>query len=220
MDFARLIEEIEREKAKIRQWAGKKFDNDDLPLHGAEGRKGETREIVAEKIGMGKASYGRAKYIAENAPEEIIEELDKGQRSIRGTYDELRAKDAAKQSSDSVSTTDKSTKNEPATKTESPQKPYNTAGLLSKADEEAIQRNKAFNAMSPQEKITELQRQLKEECIRANKAESELTDLKALRRNELYHKDGIIENLRNRLADAEARLEKLENSHVADTETK
>ncbi|GHU51783.1 hypothetical protein AGMMS49975_06290 [Clostridia bacterium] len=42
---------------------------------------------------MGKTSYDRAKYIAANAPEEVIDELDRGERTIRGTYDELRAKE-------------------------------------------------------------------------------------------------------------------------------
>jgi len=91
MDFARLLEEIEREKAKERKWAGIKID--DLTPHGAEGQKGETREIVAGKIGMSKTSYERAKYIADNASEEIIDELDQKKRSIRGTYEELKTKE-------------------------------------------------------------------------------------------------------------------------------
>ena len=34
--------------------------------------------------------YDRAKYISNNAPDEIVEELNKGRRSIRGTYDVYR----------------------------------------------------------------------------------------------------------------------------------
>ena len=81
---------------------------------------------------------------------------------------------------------------------------------MSKSDEEAAQRIKEFNALSPQEKITELQRQLKEERARAAHAESELARLKELRQNDVYHRDGIIANLTARLADAEARIDELE----------
>jgi uncharacterized protein involved in exopolysaccharide biosynthesis len=56
-----------------------------------------------------------------------------------------------------------------------------------------------------------LQRQLREERARAANAESELTRLKELRHNDVFHKDGIIQNLRERLADAEARVKELED---------
>ena len=91
--------------------------------------------------------------------------------------------------------------------------PLHPSVRLSKADEEAILRNKAFNALPPEEKIKELQRQVREERARAAQAESELARLKELRHNDVYHKDGIIKNLTERLADAEARIEELEQQY-------
>ena len=196
MDFARLLEEIEKEKAKNRKHEGQSMggkiagngrskDESCLVPHGAPSKKEKTRDVVAGKIGMGKTNYDRAKYIVENASDEIIDELDKEQRTIRGTYDELKANEKA-------------------------------AGLLSKSDEEAIQKIQEFNAMSPLQKVEELKRRLKEERIRANHAESELARLKELRHNDVYHKDGIIKNLTERLADAEARILELEAKYCPD----
>ena len=231
MDFARLLEDIEREKAKGRKWAGIKIDDDDLPPQGAEGRKGETREIVAEKIGMGKTTYDRAKYVAENAPEDVIDELDQGKRSIRGTYDEIKAKEKAEKSTSPADHDEDDSKDtvmdEPEVDMESEppapnpdvvKKPKDKAqpsassypmGLLSKAEEEAVERNKKFNAMSDAEKVTELQRLLKEEKTRAATAESELARLKEHHQNLIYHKDGAIANLQARLDAAETKVEEL-----------
>ena len=58
--------------------------------------------------------------------------------------------------------------------------------------------------------LVELKRQLKEERTRAVTAESELASLKEFHNNAVYHKDGIIKNLQNRLDAAEARVEELE----------
>jgi ParB family chromosome partitioning protein len=184
MDFARLLEEIEREKSKERMSLGGKGGldtqgKDERPY--LEGK--QSRDTVGEKIGMSDRQYSRAKHIAENAPDEVIEELDKGQCSINQTYKELRSK-----KSDSSG----------------------TRGALSKSDLATIERNKAFDAMSDAEKVVELQRQLKEVQMRANTAEMKLEDLKKVHHNAVYHKDGIINNLEMRLADAEARVEELE----------
>jgi ParB family chromosome partitioning protein len=217
MDFARMLEEVEKAKAQERMLSGKRVDDSDPVTHGTQGQ-GKSRDAIGEKIGMSGSSYSRAKYIAENASGEIIDELDKGQRSIRGTYDEMRAKEKAQQteSEDADASPEPETETEakpkaskPSCKNKSSAVP-NTAGLLSKADEAAAQRLKEFNAMSDAEKVTELQRQLKEERVRVANAESELTRLKELRQNEIYHKDGIIQNLQERLNTAEARVDELE----------
>ena len=177
MDFARMLEEILKEKAKIRMLAGKKIDCDDAdnPTPAlAEGLKGETREHVADKIGMGKSTYGYAKYIADNASDEIIEELDQGQRTIHGTYKELKAKEKAEKSEK----TDKmpkvlETEEEPVTiveenpdvsddmddtddeETEPTPSQEEMNKYLSKADIAALERNAAFRALSDAEKVVE-----------------------------------------------------------------
>ena len=90
MDYAKLIEEIERAKAQERMLAGKRGDN---PVdHGPQGSSGgRSREAVGAKIGLSGRQYDRAAYIAEHAPREVIDELDRGERTIRSTYDKLRA---------------------------------------------------------------------------------------------------------------------------------
>lgn len=88
MDYAKQLERIEEKKAKERK-KRKSFDM----CHGPQQKKGATRDIVAEATGFGSGrTYGRAKYIYENADEETIKKVDSGEKSIRKTYDELRPK--------------------------------------------------------------------------------------------------------------------------------
>lgn len=87
MDYAKQLERIEAKKAKERQLKGT-----NLMDQGPQG-KGTTRDIVGEAVGFGSGrTYGRAKYIYENADEETIKKVDTGEKSIRKTYDELRPK--------------------------------------------------------------------------------------------------------------------------------
>jgi hypothetical protein len=93
MDYARLIEEIEKAKAAERKAAGKSDHDIDHETLGSHGRGPQTRDIVGEKIGMCGTQYDRAKYVAANATPEMIEQIDRKERSVRKTYDELRAKE-------------------------------------------------------------------------------------------------------------------------------
>jgi ParB family chromosome partitioning protein len=204
MDYAELLEVIEQAKAKERMSLGGKGGinsegvDDSPPLE-----KKKSRDAIGEKIGMSGRQYSRAKHIAENASDEVIEEIDSGKRSISKTYKELR--DGEKAAED-----------KPAAKNNKPKPATDPAALFTKAEQEAIKRNTAFHAMSDAEKVTELQRQLKETKTRAATAESELARLKELRHNDIYHKDGIIENLSARLEIAEARVAELEASRCND----
>lgn len=205
--------------------------------------KGKVSYKVGPAVGVSGRTYERIKHISDNAPPETIERLDKGEVSIAKAYNELRAKEkAAESSTDAILndvTADSSDAPDDAMddieetiedyelviepealiqqaklpETKPPQNLINKSGVLSKADEEAAQRNKEFNALPPEEKIVELQRQLKEERVRAAHAISELARLKELRHNDVYHRDGIIENLKSRLAAAEARVEELEKRY-------
>ena len=91
MDYARLIEEIESAKAKERMSLGGKGGllqgTDPGPY--LDGK--ECRGIIGEKIGMSGRQYDRAKYVADHAPQDVIDALDRGERAIRPTYDEMRA---------------------------------------------------------------------------------------------------------------------------------
>jgi ParB family chromosome partitioning protein len=129
MDYARLVKEIEKVKAKERMSLGGKGGlKEGTPL-GAEVQRGETSEFVADKIGMGKTNFKRAEYIVKNAPDEIIDELDRGERKIRSTYDELKAKEKATKVSAETVDEDIPDVNEPADmeKTSDLDKKANTA---------------------------------------------------------------------------------------------
>jgi len=53
----------------------------------------QINDITAVKVGMSRQEYVRALYIADNAPPEIIEQLDRRERTIDDVYNELRAKE-------------------------------------------------------------------------------------------------------------------------------
>ncbi len=92
MDYARLIAEIEKAKAKERMLAGEKTA--DPVVHGPQGTPtGRSRDIIGKKIGMSGRQYERAKYVADRASPEIIDEIDCGKRSIRSTYDKFLSDD-------------------------------------------------------------------------------------------------------------------------------
>lgn len=90
MDYAKQLERIEAKKAKDRRTSQLKQNKNTVVDHGPQ-RTGKTRDIVGEAVGFGSGrTYGRAKYIYENADEETIKKVDTGEKSIRKTYDELR----------------------------------------------------------------------------------------------------------------------------------
>ena len=88
--------------------------------------------------------------------------------------------------------------------------------MLSPEERAAIERNNAFAAMSPEQKIADLQAQLKAERSRAVAAESELSRLRDELHNAVYHRDGIIKNMERQLAAAEARVRELEEKYEQD----
>ena len=118
MALAAILEEIESAKAKERKLAGKKIDVSDLPPKMAEGLKGETREIVASKIGVSKSTYNNMKYLEKNAPPETIDELDDGERTVGSAFREVKVKEKAAKSSEEIYSLKASSENEPARFTE------------------------------------------------------------------------------------------------------
>ncbi|WP_419180608.1 ParB N-terminal domain-containing protein [Bacillus cereus] len=87
MAWARELERVESAKARERKRKGVDH-TENFP----EG-KGETRDIVAEKIGIGSGKqYEKAKFIAENADPSTIAKLDNKETSIHKAFTELKAK--------------------------------------------------------------------------------------------------------------------------------
>lgn len=166
MDYARLIEEIEQAKALERKSVGGETAGRNRPKkdgnHGAQPngqRNPRARDVVGGKIGMSGFQYDRATYIADHATQEVIDELDRGERTIRGTYDELRSA-------------------EKETKTED------------------VPDVSAFPHSTSESDLD-----------RAIRAESELDAFKYRQHNEIFHRDSIIESLKNRIAELEAALD-------------
>ncbi|PEQ52996.1 ParB N-terminal domain-containing protein, partial [Bacillus cereus] len=86
MAWARELERVESAKAKERMSEGGK-GKENFPALKNE----QTRDIVAEKIGIGSGKqYEKAKFITENADPEIINQLDNEEISIHKAYTELK----------------------------------------------------------------------------------------------------------------------------------
>lgn len=88
VDWAKRLERVEIIKAKERQLSA--LNNQDVvPKNSAE--RGETRQIVADKSGFGSHdTLNKAKYISENATEDMIKELDDGKLSVNKAYTTLK----------------------------------------------------------------------------------------------------------------------------------
>lgn len=85
VEWARRLEEVERLKAKERM-AGGTENFPDQPT-------GQVRDIVADQAGFGSGrQYDKAKFIAENATPEIIQQLDEGLISTHKAFVETKAR--------------------------------------------------------------------------------------------------------------------------------
>lgn len=83
VEWAKRLEDVERIKAKERMAGGK----ENFPDH----ETGQVRDIVAEQAGFGSGKqYDKAKFIAENATPEIIQQLDAGLISTHKAFIETK----------------------------------------------------------------------------------------------------------------------------------
>lgn len=212
MDFARLLEEIETAKSKIRQVQGSSLggaiagkgrpkNNDRLVDCGPQAYESsnspnpKSREVVGAKIGMSGRQYDRAKYITANATETVIEQIDNGERTIRSAYDELRASEKEK----------KQQLTEPSGETGSSEA-KTTSVRATKVSEKSGKSGKSGESG----KIEELQQQLKEARTRAAVAESDLSREKELHHNTSFHKNSIITGLQVQISELTKQLDKAE----------
>jgi ParB family chromosome partitioning protein len=84
VDWAKRLERIEKIKAKERMESGGK---EIFP----DGEQGQVRDIVADKSGIGSGKqYEKAKFISDNADDEMIRQLDEGKLSINRAYQTLK----------------------------------------------------------------------------------------------------------------------------------
>jgi ParB family chromosome partitioning protein len=243
MDYAKLIEEIESVKAKERMSEGGNeigrgrlktekvgMDCGPYPISGSR------RDIIGEKIGMSGKQYDRAKYIVENASPEIIEQIDRGKKTITAVYNQLRGKTKSKKASppkNIILQTKPVTEPAPQTdiaaqtQTENPE-PVNSSVQTEKdtpipekfhvMDSESIRKNEEYDALSPEGKIEELQNQLKKERTRAATAESKLERETELRKNAENHFGATIEMQKKQLEEAYMRISELEKKYEPDSQ--
>lgn len=89
LEWARRLEDIEKLKARERMESGTR----DPVQNFAEGR---ARDIVAEETGFGSGEqYRKAKFVADNADEETIQQLDEKAISVHAAYQKIKAQKEA-----------------------------------------------------------------------------------------------------------------------------
>ena len=183
MDYARLMEEIEKAKALERKsMGGKGGMNEDVDArpHLAGGK---ARDIIGEKIDMSGRQYDRAKYVADHGSQHVIDEIDNGGRTVNSAYEELRAankKDAHVAASKQSQHTVKTMRAEPSSPLATHPKQISVVS-------------------TPTVKETDLDRAISAEC--------ELEAFKYRQHNEIYHRDSLIDHLKKRVAELEAAFE-------------
>jgi len=177
---------------------------------------GKVIEYVARKIGMGKDKFRQGEYVLKHGTEEQHAAIDRGETSIFGVYNDLKLKPAPV----TIPATGTIIHLPPTVPAAPPKNDHPKPAKLSKEEHamaapppkerEIVERNNAFTAMTPEQKIVELQSQLKEARARAAGAESDLAREKELRQNVEYHLGGTIEMLKGQLEAAHARIKELE----------
>ena len=226
MDFARLLEEIEAAKAKERMVQGGQTAGRGRPIDN-DGEKGsvarrypnssKASDTIGEKINMSGRTYERAKHIRDNAPQETIDKLDKGESSIFKEYNELRSQGKS-ESTVAVHNIVKDDENKIESddchiefddESKCLKSISNLRKPLSEKDEEAQRKINEFNALPPLEKIKVLQEQLRKERARAAGAESELKRERELHHNTKYHSQLSIVNLEGQVADLTTKVVEL-----------
>ncbi|GHU39405.1 hypothetical protein FACS1894105_14100 [Clostridia bacterium] len=212
LDYAALLKKIESEKASERKFSGKVISDSDLSVQAREGVRNRTDSIVGNKIGMTESSFRYADYLANNAPE-YIGKIDSGEIKLRTAFDIVRAAEKEAAVGQNISeivpaeTTSVTTK-QATSNPHSNKKPPLTADMIKiqRESNENSRIHKEFDALTPEGKIDDLKRQLKEERTRAVTAEFELFSLKDLRHNDVLHDNSIIDNLKMQLANLESLL--------------
>jgi ParB family chromosome partitioning protein len=177
---------------------------------------------------MSGVQYDRAKYVAENASPEVIEQLDKGEETVYSAYKELKAQkkatttlspDDSEDVEDDIP--DEEAESAPAPQPEAPPKTHKPKRAydmseeelmqhMSARDREVLRKKKEFDALSPEGKIADLECQLFDMRVRAQEAEGELQKLKLEYGIKVDHKDSIIISMKRQIAELKEALEAAE----------
>lgn len=194
MEWARRLERIERVKAEERMKNPTKNSSE-----------GETAEIVARKSGFGsKDTYRKAKLIAEHGDEELISRLDAGEISIHKAYTEvmerLRQEEEARLKAEKRAKQAEQKAQEAESRlalalSQSEKEIEELKRQLERAREE-VRIKEVIKEVPSQElidKVSELERQLREQAARQRQLQEELRqkddELLALTREEIRMKE-------------------------------
>jgi ParB family chromosome partitioning protein len=166
---------------------------------------GKSAEFVADKVGMSREKFRQGEYVLEHGTEEQHSAIDSGNASINGVYNELKPKPVPQTPTLlPAATFTPPPVSKPTQSPKSPKLPkYENDPYYKKLKAQSAEHDRKaaeFDAMTPDEKIDELQRQLRTERARANTAEIDLAREKELRANEMYHYTATIDMLKNQLA--------------------
>ncbi|MEC0140439.1 ParB N-terminal domain-containing protein [Paenibacillus macerans] len=196
IEWAKRLEEVERIKAKERM-AGRK---ENFPDH--EG--GQVRDIVAEQAGFGSGKqYDKAKFIAENATPEIIQQLDAGLISTHKAFIETKNRlEAAVREAEGRAEQAEQEKLE----LQRMYKDAIPADQLDEAVSEAIERHQEETSLLLTQKEKEKQHLLKQ------KEE----EWKAKYKQEMENSEFVLKNLRDGLKEAQEKIKTLELQQPSD----
>lgn len=190
IEWAKRLEEVERIKAKERMAGGK----ENFPDH--EG--GQVRDIVAEQAGFGSGKqYDKAKFIAENATPEIIQQLDAGLISTHKAFIETKNRlEAAVREAEERAEQAEQEKLE----LERMYKDAIPADQLDEAVSEAIERHQEETSLLLTQKEKEKQHLLKQKD----------EEWKAKHKQEMENSEFVLKNLRDGLKEAQEKIKTLE----------
>ena len=212
VEYAALIEEIEKAKAKERMSQGGKGGVDKGCAPARNLTRNRTDAIASDKVGMKETSYRYARYVAEKAPE-MLERIDNGEIPLRAAYNELRAAEKAPAPPAPLPPAPPAVPPKPpapapvAPPVPAPAHPVIKPPVVAPKPKKASPPEPVREPMPPPETPLE----------RAIRAERELDAMKYRWDNEIFHRESIIENLKMRNEKLVAYKEALEN-RVAELE--
>lgn len=196
IEWAKRLEEVERIKAKERM-SGRK---ENFPDH----EVGQVRDIVAEQAGFGSGKqYDKAKFIAENATPEVIQQLDAGLISTHKAFIETKSRlEAAVREAEERAEQAEQEKLE----LQRMYKDAIPADQLDEAVSEAIERHQEETSLLLTQKEKEKQHLLKQ------KEE----EWKAKYKQEMENSEFVLKNLRDGLKEAQEKIKTLELQQPSD----
>jgi len=154
------------------------------PLERSNALNHASRSYTAKRLGIKTTHLLMAAYVLKHSTEDIIMQVDNGDKKIVHAYYETKAMLSS----------------------------GNNSRIYSEEQEPAVQTSQeaVCQAISPDgagARIAELEQRVQDEYYRANIAEGDMRDLRESHRNQIYHRDSIIDSLKAQVRDLQSKLE-------------